>query len=33
MVETSNWFTNGQMNTKVIDNAEWILDLDLFMVV
>ena len=33
MVETSDRFTNGQLNTKIVDDAEWKLDLDLFMVV
>ena len=33
MVETSDRFTNGQLNTKLVDDAKWKLDLDLFMVV
>ena len=33
MVETRDQFTDGQMNTKLFDDAEWQLDLDLFMVV
>ena len=33
MVETSDRFKNGQLNTKLVDNAEWKLDLDMFMVV
>ena len=33
MVKTSDRFTDGQLNTKLVDNAEWKLDLDLFMVV
>ena len=32
MVETSDCFTDGQMNTKLVDTAKWKLDLDLFMV-
>ena len=32
MVETSDQFTDGQLNTKIVDDAEWKLDLDLFMV-
>ena len=31
MVETSDRFTGGQLNTNLVDNAEWKLDLDLFM--
>ena len=33
MVETSDWFTNGRLNTKLVEKSEWKLDLDLFMVV
>ena len=33
MVETSDRFTCGQLNNKLIDNAQWKLDLDLFIVV
>ena len=33
MVKTSDRFTNGQINTKLVDEAKWKLDLDLFMVV
>ena len=33
MVETSDRFTNGKLNTMLVDGAEWKLDLDLFMVV
>ena len=33
IVETSDRFTNGQLNTKILDDAKWKLDLDLFMVV
>ena len=33
MVKTSDRFTDRQLNTKLVDNAEWKLDLDLFMVV
>ena len=33
MVETSDQFTDGQLNTKLVDDAECKLDLDLFMVV
>ena len=33
MVKTSDCFTNGQLNAKLIYNAKWKLDLDLFMVV
>ena len=33
MVDTSDWFTNRQINTKLVDDAEWKLDLDLFMFV
>ena len=32
MVKTSDRFTGGQLNTKLVDKAEWKLDLDLFMV-
>ena len=32
MVETSDRFTNGQLKTKLVDDAEWKLDLYLFMV-
>ena len=32
MVETSDRFTDGQLNTKLVDDAEWKLDLDMFMV-
>ena len=33
MVETTDRFTDGQINTKLVDEAKWKLDLDLFMVV
>ena len=33
MVKTSDRFTDGQLNTNLVDDAEWKLDLDLFMVV
>ena len=33
MIETSDQFNNGQLNTKLVDDAEWKLDLDLLMVV
>ena len=33
MVKTSDRFTNGQLNTKLVNDAEWKLDLDLFMIV
>ena len=33
MVETSDRFTDGQLNIKLVDNANLKLDLDLFMVV
>ena len=33
MVETSNRFTDGQFNIKLVENAEWKLDLDLFMII
>ena len=33
MVETSNRFTDRQFNIKLVDNAEWKLDLDLFMII
>ena len=33
MVETSDRFTDGQLNTKLVDDAEWKLDLYLVMVV
>ena len=33
MVKTSDRFTYVQMNTKLVDDAERKLDLDLFMVV
>ena len=33
MVETSDRFTDGQLNTKPVDDAKLKLDLDLFMVV
>ena len=33
MVKTSDRFTDGQLNTNLVDNAKWKLDLDLFMVV
>ena len=33
MVKTSDRFTNVQLNTKLVYNAEWKLDLDMFMVV
>ena len=33
MFETSDWFTDGQLNTKLVDDAEWKIDLELFMVV
>ena len=33
MVKTSDRFTDGQLNTQLVDNAKWKLALDLFMVV
>ena len=33
MVETSDRFTDGQLNTNLVDNSKWKLDLDLFMIV
>ena len=33
MVETSDRFTYGKINIKLVDDAEWKLDLDLLMVV
>ena len=33
MVETSDRFTDRHLNTKLVDDAEWKLELDLFMVV
>ena len=33
MVETSDRFTEKQLNTKIVNNTKWKLDLDLFMVV
>ena len=33
MVETSDRFTDGKLNTKLVDDAEWKLDLYPFMVV
>ena len=33
MVKTSDQFNYGQLNTKFVDDAEWKLDLDLFLVV
>ena len=33
MVETSNRFTNGQLNIKLVDNTEWKLYLYPFVVV
>ena len=33
MVDTSDRFTNGHLNINLVDDAEWKLDLDLFMVV
>ena len=33
MVKTSNQFTNGKLNIKLVDDAEWKLDLDIFRVV
>ena len=34
MVETSDRFTDGHLNTKLVDDTEWWkLDLDIFMVV
>ena len=32
MVKTIGRFADGQLNTKLVDDAEWRLDLDLFMV-
>ena len=32
MVKTSDRFTDGQLNTNLVDDSEWKLDLDLFMV-
>ena len=33
MAKTSDRLTDGQLNTKLVDDAEWKLDLDLIMVV
>ena len=33
MFKTRNRFTNRQINIKLVDNAKWKLDLDMFMVV
>ena len=33
MIDTSDRFTDGQLNTKLVDDAKWKLDLDLLMVI
>ena len=33
MVENSDWFTYGQLNTKLVDDSKWKLYLDILMVV
>ena len=33
MVETSNQFTDGKMNIKLVDDTEWKFDLDMFIVI
>ena len=33
MVKTSDRFTDRQLNTKLVDNSEWKIDLDLFMII